>query len=232
MTSYNKADLANGLIGAAVTTSATSITLQTGYGAIMPAAPFKATLSPFGQLPSLGNSEIILVTAVSGDTLTATRAQDGTTAKSFANGDIIGNGIYTTDVPIISGTGANVLKDNGTYGLVRAPNLDFASLTSNKDMQAGWGYFQGTEVTAMSITFSFPVAMSAVPKAFIVSHLGYRLTSSGVPTSISQFSTESGNYVVGTAISATQYTISTVARDSSSTVGSDVYIGFSYIAIV
>ena len=94
MTSYNKANLANGLIGAAVTTSATSITLQTGYGAVMPAAPFKATLSPFGQLPSLGNSEIILVTAVSGDTLTATRAQSGTTAKSFANGDIIGNGIY------------------------------------------------------------------------------------------------------------------------------------------
>ncbi len=124
MTSYNKADLANGLIGAAVTTSATSITLQSGYGAAMPAVPFKATLSPFGQLPSLGNSEIILVTAISGDTLTVTRAQNGTTAKAFANGDIIGNGIYTTDVPIISGTGANVLKDDGTYGLVGSSNVD------------------------------------------------------------------------------------------------------------
>lgn len=94
----NKKDLAAGLIGGSVSTSATSIPLQTGYGAVMPSAPFFLTLTPKGQLSNYGNSEIVSVTAIATDTLTVVRAQKGTTAKTFTNGDIAVNGIYLDEV--------------------------------------------------------------------------------------------------------------------------------------
>lgn len=91
----SKANLANAILAAPIDTSATTATLVTGYGAIMPpSVPFKMTLTPFGQLSTRGNSEIVLVTAVSSDTLTIERAKGGTTAKAFEAGDIVSNGIY------------------------------------------------------------------------------------------------------------------------------------------
>jgi len=98
----NKKDLATGLIGTALTSSATTLVLQTGYGAGMPATPFFLTLTPVGQLSTLGNSEIVSVTARSTDTLTIVRAQKGTTAKAFAVGDIVANGVYVDDILITS----------------------------------------------------------------------------------------------------------------------------------
>lgn len=94
----NKSNLANGLLQGSLDTTSTTVNLQSGYGNIMPAVPFYITVTPFGQLSTMGNSEIMQVTARSGDTLTVVRGQRGTTAKSFINGDVISNGIYTEDI--------------------------------------------------------------------------------------------------------------------------------------
>lgn len=90
----SKANLANAILAAPVSDTATSATLVTGYGATMPVVPFKMTFTPFGQLSTKGNSEIVLVTARSGEVLTIERAKGGTTARSFEAGDIVSNGIY------------------------------------------------------------------------------------------------------------------------------------------
>ena len=92
-----KKDLATGLIGRAIDTKATSLVLQSGYGASMPMVPFYLTLTPATQLSTQGNSEIVLVTGRTSDTLTITRAQKNTTAKSFAVGDIVAAGSYADD---------------------------------------------------------------------------------------------------------------------------------------
>lgn len=79
----------NGLstLAAGITSSDTSITLATGDGSKFPALGadewFMATL-----VKSTG-IEIVKVTARSGDVLTVTRAQEGTTAAAFATGDRI-----------------------------------------------------------------------------------------------------------------------------------------------
>lgn len=53
----------------------------------MPAAPFNAVAWPAGvAIPLASNAEIVRVTAIATDTLTITRAQEGTTAKSIAVG--------------------------------------------------------------------------------------------------------------------------------------------------
>lgn len=71
-------------LASGITNVATTLTVQTGDGAKFP--------SPSGgdyfylTLDDLTNVEVVKCTARTGDTLTVTRAQDGTTAQSFASG--------------------------------------------------------------------------------------------------------------------------------------------------
>lgn len=111
----NRKNLANAILALGVSTSDTTWILEAGYGDEMPDVPFELTATPFGQLSTMGNSEIILVTAISTDTLTVERAQKGTTAKAFLAGAVVSNGISTDDVV---GTMVNVTTANNTAAKV------------------------------------------------------------------------------------------------------------------
>lgn len=95
----NRKNLAAAIVATAPSpaTSGTTLVLQAGYGAMMPAVPFFMTATPPGQLSTMGNSEIVQVTGRSGDTLTVVRAQKGTTAQPIAAGWPIANGVYVED---------------------------------------------------------------------------------------------------------------------------------------
>lgn len=77
--------------------SDTDLDVYTGDGSLFPAAPFYLTISPKNKWSRKINSEIVLVTAKTGDTFTITRAQKGTTAKEFFYGDLVAVGIYKED---------------------------------------------------------------------------------------------------------------------------------------
>lgn len=127
------ANLANAFLAAPIDNTATSISLQTGQGANMPTTlPYKLTLVPFGQLPTKLNSEIILVTARSTDTITVTRGVGGTTARSFSQGDIISNGVYIENSTAIGDISISLREtpeagrlfmDGATYTKVAYPLL-------------------------------------------------------------------------------------------------------------
>jgi len=89
------ANLANSLVTVAPSpdTSGTSLTVDAGHGALFPAVPFNCIVCPANVLPTQTNAEIIRVTAVTSDTFTITRAQEGTTAKAIAVGYYIANAI-------------------------------------------------------------------------------------------------------------------------------------------
>lgn len=70
-------------------TSGTSLVVASGQGSRFPAAPFNVAIWPAGQNPTPSNTEIARVTAISTDTLTITRAQEGTAARTVVVGDII-----------------------------------------------------------------------------------------------------------------------------------------------
>lgn len=82
----------------AVSFSNPTLVVTTGTGANFPAAPFYVTATPPASLSTMGTSEILLVTAKSGDTFTVTRAQKGTSTKSIAANWVITNGIYVEDL--------------------------------------------------------------------------------------------------------------------------------------
>lgn len=70
-------------------TSGTSLVVTTGQGTLFPAVPFNATIWPVGSNPTSANAEIVRVTARTTDTLTITRAQEGTSARTVVVGDQI-----------------------------------------------------------------------------------------------------------------------------------------------
>lgn len=70
-------------------TSGTSLVVQSGDGAKFPAVPFNATVWPISQQPTTTNAEIVRVTNISTDTLTITRTQESTSARTIGVGDQI-----------------------------------------------------------------------------------------------------------------------------------------------
>lgn len=97
----NRENLANAELAAAINDSQTSITLKTGQGGNFTQFPLVCTMTPPGQLSTKDNSEVVLLTDVTSDTATITRAQYGFSAKSFPIGSIIANGIYKEDFDAI-----------------------------------------------------------------------------------------------------------------------------------
>ncbi len=71
--------------------SGTTLTMQAGRGALMPAVPFNATVAKVrtdGSAVLPTDFEIVRVTALAGDAVTAmTRSQEGTAAREIGVGD-------------------------------------------------------------------------------------------------------------------------------------------------
>jgi hypothetical protein len=70
-----------------------SLTVASGEGASLPTPPFNMTVWAANQAPTVGNAEIIRVTAIVGDTLTILRAQEGSSARQVVVGDLAMAGI-------------------------------------------------------------------------------------------------------------------------------------------
>lgn len=86
-----QANLAYTLVAAAPSPADTGTTLDVtgGTGTRFPAVPFNATIWPADTMPDPTNAEIVRVTNITTDTLTITRAQESTTARTVIVGDQI-----------------------------------------------------------------------------------------------------------------------------------------------
>lgn len=152
------ANNAQTVLAAGISASATSLTVNSGTGALFPAVTsgvsfFKLTLvdAATGQL-----SEIVHVTARTGDSMTIVRAQEGTTARAWSANDIAAN-----------------MLTAGTIALL-AP-LDSPSLTGTPTVPTA---APGTNTTQAASTEFVGAAISAVSGRLLAPPM--RLTASGV----------------------------------------------------
>ncbi len=67
--------------------SGTSLIVTAAEGTNFPAVPFNVTVWPTASQPTGANAEIVTVTAISTDTLTIVRAQEGSAARTVVVGD-------------------------------------------------------------------------------------------------------------------------------------------------
>lgn len=140
------ANNAQSVLAAGISASATTMTLNTGTGALFPAPVsgtsfFKLTLidAATGQI-----SEIVHVTARTGDTLTIVRAQEGTLARAWSVNDIAANMMtagtlsYIFDnYATIASLGTAAARNVGT-GSGQIPDMSFFAGTS---ASSGYQYF-------------------------------------------------------------------------------------------
>lgn len=122
-------------------TSGTSLVVQSGKGAIFPAASFNATVWPSGSLPTTANAEIVRVTVVATDTFTITRQQEGTSARTILAGDQIAATITAktlTDIEniLISGSSTGqILTSTGATSAPTFQNLDVSNIPGGQVVQ-------------------------------------------------------------------------------------------------
>ena len=81
----NLANNATSKLAGSITAASTAISVQSGEGAKFP-APVSPNWFPVTLIDASGNIEICKCTARSGDILTVSRGQEGTTARAFSAG--------------------------------------------------------------------------------------------------------------------------------------------------
>ncbi|QPJ99267.1 hypothetical protein IDM36_15235 [Enterobacter mori] len=182
------ANNAQTVLAAGINATATSLTVNSGTGALFPdpsagVSFFKLTLidSATGQL-----SEIVHVTARTGDTMTIARAQEGTTARAWSANDIAAN-------MMTAGTLSYIL---GNFQPLDATLSALASLATGADKLP---YFTGTDTAGQ--TDLTQVGRDIIGKSSIANVLSYLGLGDGTGRLINvQTFTASGTYTptVGT----------------------------------
>ena len=133
-TTYVFANNASSTLAAPISSSDTVVELATGTGALFPTLTaghvFTLTLTDAatGKI-----NEILLCTGISGDTLTVSRAQEGTIARAWTTGDFANN--YLT-----AGTAALFLQGGGTLGSMSLQDATSVAITG--------GSIQGVEIAS------------------------------------------------------------------------------------
>ena len=134
-------------LASGITNSATSITVNDGsvFPSLSGGDTFFMTLED-----TSGNMEIVSVSAVSSNTLTVTRAQEGTTARAFSAGDKAENRLTAAGLNSFE-TPSWVPASDPSY-LTSVPAQSFSSLTGKPTTIAGYGITDAFDGATTSLT--------------------------------------------------------------------------------
>ena len=167
---------ASSVLSVAVDTDDTSFVLPSGQGSVFPTLSagdyFYLTVGVPGAL------EIVKVTARSGDTLTVTRAQESTTARSFSVGApvrllITAGSLAELTPPDLSLASLGVgTAASGVSGEVRAGKITFGDNTSIESGFAGQVAFFATSTAPTGFLKANGAAISRTTYAALFSAIG------------------------------------------------------------
>lgn len=153
--------------------SGTSLVVQSGDGTKFPTPPFNATVWPTATAPSVANAEIVRVTGISTDTLTITRAQESSSARTVIVGDQIAATMTAKTFTDIENLGFNAYKF-GAYSTAaqNSGNAAFAqTLFATEEYDTGNNFASSTFTAPVAAFYHFDagVATNAGATIWIVS---------------------------------------------------------------
>lgn len=132
------------------TPATTGVTLTVSDGTVYPAVPFNGTVYPLNTNPTKANSEIVRVTNIVGNTLTITRIQEASTARSIIVTDQLAATITAKTLTDIETTTIGAVAGSG---LTLTGSLPFTiSLTQNALAGGRLTLTSGTPVTTADVT--------------------------------------------------------------------------------
>lgn len=122
-------------------TSGGSLILTAGEGARFPTPPFNAIIWPSSGLADPTNSEIVRVTAVATDTLSITRTQEGSSARTVVVGDYIAATITSKTLADVQNAIPSINVKSPGYGAVGNFTADDTAAIQNaiNDMHTAGG---------------------------------------------------------------------------------------------
>ena len=183
MTILQYANNATSTLNAGIGPSATSLTLAPGTGSVFPAisagqAFYMTLLDAATQLIN----EIVLVTARAGDVCTVTRAQQGTTAKTWAASDIASQLVTAGDISnLLQGAGLQ----SGVYNYAVGSGTNSITATLPSALTALANGFQviveaaGANTGAATLTMT--LGSTVQPAKNIVKGNGSALAAGDIP---------------------------------------------------
>ena len=161
-------------LASGITNVATTLTVASGTGALFP-SPTGGNYSYVTLINAAGTVlEIVKLTARSTDTLTITRAQEGTTASAFSTGDkvelrVTAAGMTDTfnnggvqSATVVAGTGISVTSSTTTGAATATVNN-----TGVTSVAAGTGISVSASTGASTITNTAPAVTSGEAKAWV-----------------------------------------------------------------
>ncbi len=153
--------------------SGTSLVLNSGQGALFPdpaIAQYNVTIWPISTQPTSTNAEIVRVTAKSTDTLTITRTQESTSARTIVVGDQVALTITkknVTDIEDILGLSPTDLKlSTASQGGVFNGDFEFGTkdtaVTASGVIGVNSGWYLSEDAGQMSAELDTAVAVKGL----------------------------------------------------------------------
>lgn len=177
---------ASGKLLSSINNTATSVTLQTGQGALFPSPVSTVSYFYLAHVNPVTNlvDEIVQVTAVSGDTFTIVRGQEGTTAVAWIAGDIVGDYFtagsfnalaqkqqvqsnlfnYATDTGVVN---AYVVTLSPAPNLVNGMSISFSTANSNTTTTPT------LTVNGITLSITLPGGASVSPGQIVANAVSY-----------------------------------------------------------
>lgn len=141
-------------------TTGTSLVVAAGEGALFPAPPFNVTIWPVSTQPLSTNAEIVRVTGIATDTLTITREQEATTARTVVVGDQIAATITAKSLTDVEAVVSRNYK-SGFYYQTNQPTISDSTMTPTLNMVYYHPFPVGGDLTIDRITCGVQTAGAA-----------------------------------------------------------------------
>lgn len=151
-----------GFLATAITDENVTIDIDATYNPYFPSAPFYITVSPADEVPTALNSEIMVVMARNGKTLSVQRGQRNIVSKSHKKGAIVYRGVYYENLLHVGDIvmtlnqnpmpGRLLLNGQGNYS-----KWDYPLLYEHIRTNPRYGTISGNTFTLVDLRSRFPL---------------------------------------------------------------------------